>query len=347
MEKCTRVDPFKKFLQSYGHPLYPKKLYVSHHVYSHAETVSDILINLNPTYINYMDHCLLCEIVKRFGNDECRCHYQKYEDTFQMTVKRVRNHPDPVTDNDIEQGFRKVLKVYLDGDVNRTTPHDVQAARKALAQAIGSGLLGLIFSNQDGSTSVIFNFLMPDTFVQLWQDLCDDDLTVLANVGIRKIQVEEIVLTVTTKHAPTPKRLTGPSHVTTQATREQAKPTSLEYYLKERSDIPSQEFQNVITMMKETSDDQMNQICSESLLLKFSSCIQDWKILAPFLGMPEIYYDEFTTKYPGVADQNYQLLLFWKRKEGNNATYQHLLETVLLHGKVEEMKALIQIPLAG
>ena len=63
--------------------------------------------------------------------------------------------------------------------------------------------------------------------------------------------------------------------------------------------------------------------------------------------MRDISYDEFTTMYTKVSDQNYQLLLLWKKMEGKNAICLHLLETLVAHGKTEEIRGLIQISLEG
>lgn len=88
LENCTSVDILKFFLQ-YSHPLYPVKQYIESHVYHNAKTARDILFNLFPQYINYKDHFLLQEIVNRFGDEECRHHYQKYELMFQRSVHKL------------------------------------------------------------------------------------------------------------------------------------------------------------------------------------------------------------------------------------------------------------------
>ena len=121
------------------------------------------------------------------------------------------------------------------------------------------------------------------------------------------------------------------------------KPTSLEHYLNERTDLSSDERSELNVMLEKVTDSQFSEVCSEQLLQKFSGHMQNWKMLAPILGMPESDYDEFTAKYPERNQQNYELLLFWKRREGSRAIYQHLLETVVLHGTAREMEALIQI----
>ena len=348
LQQCTNVDSLKKFLRCFSHPLYPEKLYIEPCVYCRAETASDIIFSLTPLYINFIHHGLLREIVDNFGNDECKNHYQNYEQTFERLVRKLRHHPAPVTDDNIEQySSQKRLKVSVDGDVNRTTPQDMQTVQEAITQATGIGQAGLVYANQDPGNSVIFNFLIPHSFVELFNELCDNDLTTLACAGITNIQVEELDIAVIKTHTTELKRVKGLSSSTARASREPVKPSSLEHHLKERQDIPSQERCDLIAMVKMISDTQLNEVCGEELLLEFSSCIHDWRTLAPFLGMQDFYYDEFTTRYPRVADQSYQLLLYWKRRVGKSAIYHHLLETVVLHGKTEEVRALTQIPLRG
>ena len=128
---------------------------------------------------------------------------------------------------------------------------------------------------------------------------------------------------------------------------ESVKPTSLEHYVNERTDLSSDERSELNVMLEKVTESQLSEVCSEQLLQKFSGHMQRWKTLAPFLGMQDFHYDEFTARYPEINQQNYQLLLFWKRREGSSAIYHHLLETVVLHGTAREMKALIQIPLTG
>ena len=348
LEKCTKVDTLRTFLQLYCHPLYPEKLYIETRIVCNAKTASDIIFGLLPTYINFMDHYLLQEIVNRFGNEECRHHYQEYQGIFQKFVKRLRHHPAPVTDDDIEQCTRqKRLKVSVKGDANKTTPQNVQAVKGAIRQASGIGQAGLVLANQGPGNSVIFNFLIPYSCVELFRELSDNGLTMLATAGITKVQVEDMEIAVIKKHSIKRNRVKGSSSFTAQITGEPVKPTSLEYYLNQRQNISSQECHHLIAMVKMISDTQLNQACSKELLLEFSSCIYDWRALAPFLGVSDIFYDDLTTRFPTIAEQSYQLFLYWKRMEGKDAIYRHLLETVILHGSTEEVRTLVHILLKG
>lgn len=345
---CADVDEMKEFLQFYSHPNYPEKRYIEPHVYQDAKTAADIIFFLFPTYINYMQYYLLKEIVHEYGTDACRECLQKYEYSFQTSVKKLRDHPAPMTDDEIEVcSNRKRLKVFVLGDIDHTTEQNVQEIQTAIEQTTAIDQVGHVFAYQDLGNSVIFTFLIPESVVQLFYELSDDDLDILATAGVMKIQVEELEIIAIKRHTQKISICKKTSSFTLLTAREQVKPTSLEHYLMERQEIPSQERDDLKAMVKMISKKQMNEVCSEDLLQKFSFCLQNWRVLAPFLGVTDFYTKDFTTRYPRVEDQNYQLLLYWKGREGENALFCNLLETVVIHGKAEEVKALAQLSLKG
>ena len=345
LNECTNVEVLKTFLKHYCHPFYPDKLYVEPHVYHNAETVADIVSSLVPKYINYMHYYTLEMIVDKFGDDECKKCIQEYEQLFQRSVRKLRDHPAPMTDEEIEQSSgQKRCKVTISGDTNSTTPQDLHTVQEAIEQATGVGRAGQVYAHQDPGNSVTFTLLIPDCVVQLFHELCDEDLTVLADAGITRIQVADLEIIDIHKYITKAKAAQKTSQ---KSLGEVPDASSLEYYLKERRDISSQQCSDLIALLKSVPDKRLNKVCSEQLLLEFSRHIWNWEMLAPFLGMQDFYHDEFRTRYPGVKKQNYQLLLFWKRRLGSRATYCHLLETIILHGTRQEVRALIQMLLTG
>ena len=348
LNECTTVDTLKEFLELYSHPLYPEKLYVEPHVYRNAKTVADTIHSLFPQYMNYMDHYILENIVEQFGNEECRKYFQEYRELFQRSMRKLRGHPAPVTDEEIEQSSgQKRLKVTTSGDARTTTPHDLHTVQEAIEKATGVSRAGQVYAHQDPGNSVTFTLLIPDCVVQLFQELCGEDLIVLADAGITRIQVEDVEILDIHKYTTKVKAVQKTSPSEEKSLKDIPDASSLEYYLKERQDISSQQCSDLIAMLKSVTDKQLNEVCDEQLLLEFSHNIEDWEVLAPFLGMQDFYYDEFRARYPEVKKQNYQLLLFWKRRVGSKAIYSHLLETIILHGTGQEVRALIQIPLPG
>ena len=348
LNECTSVDVLKRFLKHYCHPLYPEKLYVEPQVYCNAETVADVVSSLVPKYINYIHYYTLEVIVLEFGDKKCKECFQEYEHFFQRSVRKLRDHPAPVTDEEIEH-FRdqKRLRVTISDDGDTTTLPKLHTVQNSIQQATGVSQAGQVYAHQDPGNSVTFTLLIPDCVVQLFHELCDEDLTLLANADITRIQVENLEIAGISKYTTKVKAAQKTSSLSKKSLREVPDVSIFEYYLKERQDISSQQCCDLIAMLKSVPDKRLNEVCSEQLLLEFSKNIEDWEKLAPFLGMQDVYHDEFRARYPGVDEQSYQLLLFWKRRVGSMAIYCHLLETIILHGTGQEVRALIQIPLTG
>ena len=343
LPKCTEVHILKNFLKLYSHPLYPEKLYVEPHVYRDAETAIDVIFCLIPKYINFMNHYLLQEIVNRFGDDECKKSYEKYQETFRRSGRKLKKQL--LSMDDEEADSRVELKVSLVGDVNNTTPSDVHTVQEAIMQVTGISRAGQMFTRQDPGNSVMFTFLIPCSFVQLFHELSNADLIILADAGIKKIHVDKFEVTVVKKHMRVFK--TGliklsPTVAAAFIRERKLKLSHLMYYLAIRHDFSSLQRSELKTLLIKISSSKLNEVCSEDLLHEFSASIKEWRALAPFFGMPDYYYNDFTCS---VTEQNYQLLLFWKRREGRNAKYGYLLELIVLHGKADEAKALISIPL--
>ena len=340
LNECTDVKELKGFLQFYSHPCYPDKRYIEPQVYCDAETARDVIYCLFPSYINYMDHYLLEQIVAEYGTHVCQECFQTYEHLFRRLVRKLRDHPAPVTDNEIEPfSGQKKVKVSLSGSVDETTPQSVQNVQKAIEETTGINRVGQRFAFQDEGNSVIFTFLIPDSVVQLFHEFCDDDLTLLAKA---KVQVEEMETSGTEMYTVEVKKVKG-----APTTERLIKSSSLEYYVDERQDFSSQLRSDFKTMLKMISDSHLNEVCSDTLLLEFSPFIEDWKTIAPYLGLPESYYEEVTTRYLNEVDQNCELLLSWKRREREHATYHHLLQTLILHGTAEEIRNVLEIKLTG
>ena len=345
--KCVDVGELKEFLNNYSDPMFPEETYIEASVYENAETAGEVISRLKPLYINYMHYYFLDEIIDIFGNDECRKHFDEYVKTFKSIVGKLRHHPAPITDEEIECSIGQTsLKVTQTGDVNATTPQDIQNTQEVVEKASGVSKVAQTYAGQDPGSSVIFTFLIPECVEHRFHELSEADLSLLADAGIKKIEVGELEIDNIRQYCTRVKKAQSTSNSTSERNRENVKPTSLAYYLKERKDLSTHETSNLIVMLKGIPDNQLNEVCNDEQLLALSKCIQNWTNLAPFLGMPDSYFYEFKTRYPNKEEQKYQLLLYWKRRE-LNGTYQDLLQTVILHGTVKEVEDLISIPLTG
>ena len=345
--KCADVNELKEFLDNYSDPMCPEETYIQPSVYEDAQTAGEVISRLKPRYINYMQYQFLNGIIDLFGNVECKKHFDEYVQTFKSLVRKLRHHPAPITDEEIENSIgQKPLKVTTTGDVDATTPQDVQNTQEAIENATGVSRDAQVYARQDGAFSVIFTFLIPECVEHRFHELSEADLILLANAGITKIEVGELEIENISQYCTEVKKAQKKFNSTSESRRENVKPTSLEYYLKEREDLSVHEKSNFIAMLKNIPEKQLNEVCNDVQLLRFSKAIQNGRNLAPFLGMPEFHFDEFTTRYPKKEEQNYQLLLYWKSREPKG-TYELLLQTVILHGEAKEVNDLIRIPLAG
>ena len=339
LNKSTSVEDLKHYLSDICHPLMPEKNFIRRSVYEHKCTTKDVIHSLIPQYINYLSYTLLEGIVDAFNNQEAKAVLNVYK---RETRKcRLRELSPPTSDEDIDefQG-QKRLKVTVNVDEETAALDDVRRVTHAVEQATGISRSSQVFTGWNDSTSVLLVFLIPETVTDIFHHLCAEDLTILANAGITKIQLEDLEIANISKY------ITNPNKVPEKRV-ELVKPTSLEHYVNERTDLSSDLRSELNVMLQKVTDSKLSEVCSEQLLQKFSQRMQNWKTLAPFLGMQDFYYDEFTARYPERMQQNYQLLLFWKRREGSRAIYHHLLETVVLHGTAREMEGLIQTPLTG
>ena len=327
--------------------MFPEETYVEASVYEDAQTAGEVISRLKPRYINYMQYHFLEEILDIFGNNECRKHFDEYVQTFKRLVRKVRHYPAPITDEEIECSIGQTpLKVTRTGDVNGTTPQDIQNTQEVIEKATGISKVAQTYARQDGAFSVIFTFLTPECVEHRFHELSEADVTLLADAGIKKIEVGELEIDNIRQYCTRVKKAQSTCNSTSERNRENVKSTSLVNYLKERNDLSTHETSSLIVLLKGIPDNQLNKVCNYVQLLMFSKCIQNWRNLAPFFGMPDSHFDEFTTRYPKKEEQRYQFLLYWKAREPNG-TYQDLLQTVILHGTVKEVEDLIRIPLAG
>ena len=333
LNKSAPVNELKQFLSTLCHPLMPEKNFIRRSVYELKITTKEVILSLIPHYINYVSFTLLEEIIDTFKNQEAEAALNVYKR--EARKFRLRELSPPTSDEDIDefQGQNR-LKVTVDVDEEKIILDDVHRVTRAMEQATAISQSSQMFSTWNDSTSILLVFLIPETVTDIFHHLCAEDLTILANAGITKIQLEDLEIA------------TNPIKIPEKRV-ELVKPTSLEHYVNERTDISSDQRSELNVMLQKVTDSKLSEVCDEQLLQKFSQHIQNWKTLAPFLGMQDFYYDEFTGRYPERMQQNYQLLLFWKRREGSRATYHHLLETVVLDGTAREMEALIQISLTG
>ena len=331
----------KDFLDGYSHPLYPEQLYVNPKTYQGANTTKQLIKSLCPQFINFMHYYLLEEIVGKFGCDRAKQVLQQYTDQKCSRKRKLNSLPGPITDGEIEQfhGTKK-LKVQIEGDTSDATVEIIDELQKTLEKASGIKRAFITYGFFDPG-SVLLTFLIPETIFHIFHDLNTEDLAILADSGVMKLEVDEVVIDNIQQYS-TVKRHAIDLQVAVEGDG-CTKPTGLEYYLKERArEITSERYLHLMKMLGSAETVMLNDVCSEEFLRTFAEDLQDWKKLAPYFSIHEWNIKEFVYKYPDENDQKYQTLMCWKKAEGSTATYYNLLESLILHGNIGEVEALLQ-----
>ena len=328
------VNELKRYLRFYSHPLYPEKPFVETKVFKEAKTTGDVLETLWPQYINYMHYSLLENIVEEFQCDEASRLLEDYKGVFDRK-RKLSDLPSPLTDQEIEQttGVKK-LRVGAKGDYTETTVEDVADVQQALEKATGIKGTFIVYAFQDPG-SVILSFLLPESISHILHELCEEDLTILADSGVLRLElIDELVIENIQQYATTKARA--------EPVAEGSKRASLEYYLKEReAEMNPEQYSYILRMLKSVSMFKLHKVITDDFLAGFARNLTNWKRLAPYFSLTEGDVQQITEYCPNEDDQKYQALLQWKNHEGDTATYHTLLETLLLHGEMEEVEALL------
>ena len=323
----VQVSELKTFLNSYCHPLHPEHLYIDPKIYRDASTTEQVVKSLFPQFINYMHYYLLEDIVVRFQCDRAIEVLQQYTEQKDSDRSKLKNLPGPITSREIED-FAGVntLKVEVEGDASDATVEIINEIQKALEKSTGVKQAVIVYACND--LGCVLTFLIPESISHIFHELNTEDLTILANSGVMKLEVSDVVIDNIQKYS---------------AIQSPTKVTGLEYYLQERAtEMTSERYSYLLKMLGYVDPKILNDLCSEEFLKRLSENIQDWKKLAPYFSIQEWYIEDLVSNYPNEDDQKYQALLCWKRAARSTATCYNLLEILMLHGKVDEVEALLQ-----
>ena len=340
LDKSVDMAKVKDFLDCYSHPLYPEQLYVNPKTYKDANTTKQLIKSLCPQFINFMHYYLLEDIVGEFGCDKAKEVLQQYTGQKNSHKTKLDDVPRPITDGEIEQfhGTRK-LKVEVEGDTSDATVEIIGDIQKALEKATGIKRPVIVYAFYDPG-SVLLTFLIPETIHHIFHELSTEDLTILADSGVMKLEVDEVVIDNIQQYC------TVKSHAVEVAVEggECTKRTGLEHYLKERAtEITSERCLHLLKMLGTVETAMLSDVCSKQFLKAFSKDLQDWKKLAPYFSIHEQTIKKLVYKYPDENKQKYWALLRWKRAERSTATYYNLLESLIFHGNIGEVEALLQM----
>ena len=296
----------------------------------------EVLESLFPQYINYMQYYLLEDIVIRFECDKAREVLQRYTELKYGHKRKLEDLPGPITNGEIEQfhGIKK-LKVEVKEDTSdaNVTAEIISEIQKALEKTTAVKQAVIVYAFHDPG-SILLTFLIPMSILHIFYELNTEDLTILANSGVMKLEVDEMIINNIQQYTTVKVAADSSEHT---------KQTGLKYYLQQRAtDMTSERHSHLLKMLGSVDPKIFNDDCSEEFLKRFAKDLHELKNLGFYFSIHEWNVEELVCNYPDEEDQKYQALLCWKRAEGSTATYYNLLEILVLHGKVEEVEALLQ-----
>ena len=175
----------------------------------------------------------------------------------------------------------------------------------------------------------------------IFHELNSEDLAILAKIGVMTLEVDELVIENIQKFSTVS---TGAVELETVADKgESAKAAGLEHYLQERaSEVTPERYSYLCRLLDNTDRRKHNKICSDEFLQDYAKYLQDWIALTPYFGIPVGQIEKLVHSYPDESEQKYVALLCWKRMSESTATFYNLLESLILHGTIGEVEALLQ-----
>ena len=193
LNKSADVETLKCFLRAFCHPRTYQQ-YLDVKLYDHCRTPREIILALVPQYINFMHTHLLRRIVRNFGDKKSKTLLKQYEENFPRKKPLEQMH-DPIPDKKIKECIgSKGMKVKCDdANVDSTTTEDVEKTQQTISRNTGIDKTMIVYANQKPG-SVIFTFLIPESVTSAFSDLDDDSQMDLANQGILKIEVNDLII---------------------------------------------------------------------------------------------------------------------------------------------------------
>ena len=325
-------NKLKKFLLSQSHILYPEFKYINTRLLSDAGSIEDIFSALSPQYMNYLNWSLLLQIADTF-NPQSRHTIEEYTSQFPPST-RLKTLPDPLSEDEIvELHGVKRLTVTCGGGGSDWTLGDVRRVQEVLEKATGIDRTFLPFAYwESGYRQHQFTFLIPESAVGILEDLCKEDLKVLANCDVRAIEIDySQVLSISNETAQPPVQIQDERRVRT-------KDFGLEHLIPEDAvrQMNREEFSRLTNLLTSTPQGKLQGRCLDEDLHDLAISMQSWKDLAPYLGVNEWRVEEIEENYPNEDDQKYLALICWKGMDPSAATYESLVECLMRHGHVRD-----------
>ena len=222
LDHSANLKQLKRFLKFLCHPR-TQTCYIDRRLYEDCNTPGEIIEVLHPRYINFMHTHLLSRIVNKFGDEQSKMLLKQYEDRFPRK-KPLKRIGDPFSNEEIESftGTKRMKVVYSGATVDTSTMEDVERVRQPITINTGIDESVIPFASQKRCNSVIFTFLIPETVVSTFIDLDEDNRRDLADHGILRIEVNELVIDLQSFQAKTTID-TSPAEAKTDASQAETK----------------------------------------------------------------------------------------------------------------------------
>ena len=334
----AHVDPCELvgFLDCFSHPFKPDRHYIPSDDYKSAATTSEVIQSLFPKFINYENTRLLEQIVQRFGCDKCKEALQEYQQLYSnSTDKKLCNMPNAVSDEELDRATGvKRLRVETDMRLEDATVADTETVQKALEQATGIHSCFITLAQYDPG-SLILTFLVPESISEIFSELCEEDLELLANCRITRLQIEDCVVENIFKYRTNADRKTEQA-LCIDHPDITAKGINLALQLKKL--VQFTQYAHLVNLLAGIPHENMQRECSDYFLRQMAPTIGSWTELAPYLGITESEVQQITMQHHSMEEQTYQALLHWKRLFQDSATHEGLVEFLVCHAPLSAVE---------
>ena len=326
------LDKLLRFLYLYCHQLYPEIHYLDQQTLQSTSSVSAVMKSLVPEYVNYMNTELLEAIIERFECKEAQSLLQQYHDRYPID-RLLTDMPNPVSDERLDLPQRKRLRVECNGDIvfDSARAVDVKRIRTAIESATGIDHQFVTHAqHSEGSLKLIF--LIPESVAGIFQELCDEDLELLAEAGIVELQIDDFVISDIQKYCPQRTESSTQSITAPSAGQSGTAAKGFDSYIDQRAEqFTSKEKGQLKDLLESIPKSRMEEVCSDSFLQQLAAHMTDWRKLALHFGISELEAEEMAHYYPDVGEQKYRALDCWKKINPDTAKYEDLIACLLAH----------------
>ena len=332
IETAVKLEKLLRFLRFHCHLLKPEMPYIDEHILQRTSSVSKVMERLVPEYINYMETGLLEAIIEKFECKEVQSLLHEYHDRYPIN-RLLTDMPNPVSDERLDQTRRKKVRVECNGDIvfESARAVDVKRIQTAIEDATGIDHQFVTHAqHNEGSLKLIF--LIPESVSCIFQELCDDDLELLAEAGIVELQIDDFVISDIQKYCPQRTESSTQSVIAPSADLSGITTKGFDSYIDQRAEqFTSKEKGQLKDLLESIPKSRMEEVCLDSFLQQLAAHMTDWRKLAPHFGISELEAEEMAHYYPDVGEQKYRALHCWKQINPDIAKYEDLIACLLTH----------------